>query len=70
MIFVVFCGKKPGLYKCWSECVNMLVGVEGSYFQAFNVMMKRYKPSTNFKKQVVHRKSHLQAWPLKKVKKL
>ncbi|XP_070039120.1 uncharacterized protein [Nicotiana tomentosiformis] len=50
MIFVVFCDKKPGIYKCWCECVNMLVGVEGSYFQAFQCYDEALEAFNKFQK--------------------
>uniref|UniRef100_A0A1U7YEK0 Uncharacterized protein LOC104248053 n=2 Tax=Nicotiana sylvestris TaxID=4096 RepID=A0A1U7YEK0_NICSY len=50
MVFVVFCGKKPGIYKSWSECVKMLVGVEGSYFHAFQYYDEALKAFNQFKK--------------------
>nr|XP_016515205.1 PREDICTED: uncharacterized protein LOC107831920 [Nicotiana tabacum] len=50
MVFVIFYGKKSGIYKCWSECVNMLVGVEGSYFQAFQYYDETLKAFNKFHK--------------------
>ncbi|XP_019231194.1 PREDICTED: uncharacterized protein LOC109212035 [Nicotiana attenuata] len=49
-VFVIFCGKKPGIYKSWSECVKMLVGVEGSYFHAFQYYDEALEAFNKFNK--------------------
>ncbi|XP_019238102.1 PREDICTED: uncharacterized protein LOC109218207 [Nicotiana attenuata] len=50
MVFVVFCGKKPGVYKCWSECVKMLVGAEGSYFHSLQYYDEALEAFNKFQK--------------------
>ncbi|XP_019248399.1 PREDICTED: ribonuclease H-like [Nicotiana attenuata] len=34
-VYVVFRGKRPGLYNSWHQCAPMVIGVKGSIFKAF-----------------------------------
>ncbi|XP_070006966.1 uncharacterized protein LOC142162184 [Nicotiana tabacum] len=34
-VYVVFRGKRPGLYISWHRCAPMVIGVKGSMFKAF-----------------------------------
>ncbi|XP_019236957.1 PREDICTED: uncharacterized protein LOC109217187 [Nicotiana attenuata] len=34
-VYVVFRGKRPGLYNSWHRCAPMVIGVKGSIFKAF-----------------------------------
>ncbi|XP_009587261.1 uncharacterized protein [Nicotiana tomentosiformis] len=34
-VYVVFRGKRPGLYNSWHQCAPMVTGVKGSIFKAF-----------------------------------
>ncbi|KAK8672887.1 hypothetical protein V6N13_111244 [Hibiscus sabdariffa] len=33
--YVVFHGKKTGIYRSWIECAHMIIGVKGSRFESF-----------------------------------
>ncbi|GMI67878.1 hypothetical protein HRI_000457100 [Hibiscus trionum] len=33
--YVVFHGKKAGIYRSWIECARMIIGVKGSRFESF-----------------------------------
>ncbi|XP_019248794.1 PREDICTED: uncharacterized protein LOC109228068 [Nicotiana attenuata] len=49
-VYVVFRGKRPGLYSSWCQCAPMITGVNGSIFQAFKLYDESIATLNEFRK--------------------
>lgn len=57
-VYVVFRGKRPGLYNSWRECAPMVLGFKGSIYQAFNSYDEANEALREYKKDNIGHKDH------------
>ncbi|XP_019240594.1 PREDICTED: ribonuclease H-like [Nicotiana attenuata] len=53
-VYVVFRGKKPGLYNSWCECAHMVIGFKGSIFKSYKSYDEAVAAFNEFQKENVY----------------
>ncbi|XP_019239797.1 PREDICTED: ribonuclease H-like [Nicotiana attenuata] len=53
-VYVVFRGKKPGLYNSWCECASMVIGFKGNIFKSYKSYDEAVAAFNEFQKENIY----------------
>jgi viroplasmin and RNaseH domain-containing protein len=57
--YIVFRGRKPGVYESWAVCSEYVVGFSGATFQSYSTRMQVEKAYQAFLKYIAEKGEHV-----------